>query len=139
MENMFELTDITPAQRNIAQRMQAESFSFNEGDIDCITDLELNINLSNHQSVQKNHTSIHRALYQEVKHHIEGVSSGMLFSKSFQLSTLLKYMQFLSSRVLFSKSLIKRFVKSSFFAVHFRVMERGSQPIRNFTANTLSF
>ena len=52
-------------------REECESFSFNEEDIGCITDLEMEINLTDNQPVQKKYTSIPQPLYPEVKQYIE--------------------------------------------------------------------
>ena len=48
-----------------------EPFSANDQDIGCVPGLQLDINLTDKQPVQKNYVSVPRPLYGEIKHYIE--------------------------------------------------------------------
>ena len=72
-------------QRNSVREMlleESESLSCDDGDIGCIPNLRLNINLSDSRAVQKNYNSIPRPLYQEVEHHIEDLLNKQFIAKS---------------------------------------------------------
>jgi len=69
-----DLSGLDHEQRIAAETMlreECESFSSNEDDIGCISDLEIEINLKDNQPVQKKYTSIPRPLYPEVKQYIK--------------------------------------------------------------------
>ena len=70
----IDLTGLTEQQRKVAKAMLREechSFARNDEDIGCINDLELGINLTTNEPVQKNYVSVPRPLYPEVKQYIE--------------------------------------------------------------------
>lgn len=70
----IDLGDLTEDQRATATQMlidEAESFSQNDTDIGCIPDLQMNLNLTDTQPVQRNYVRIPRPLYDEVKRYIE--------------------------------------------------------------------
>ena len=67
------LDDLTPEQQSVVKEMLYEergAFSVDDNDIACIKDLEMEINLTDQQPVQKNYTSIPRPLYPEVKYYL---------------------------------------------------------------------
>ena len=69
-----DLSGLTNEQQRVVQKMMHEehrAFATNEDDIGCIPDLEMDINLTDTQPVQKNYTAIPRSLYPEVKHYLE--------------------------------------------------------------------
>ena len=68
------LDELTQEQRSVVREMLCEersAFAVDDNDIGCIKDLEMEIHLTDKQPVQKNHTSIPRPLYPEVKHYLE--------------------------------------------------------------------
>ena len=70
----IDLGDLTEEQRATATQMlidEADSFSQNDADIGCIPDLQMNLNLTDAQPVQRNYVRIPRPLYDEVKRYIE--------------------------------------------------------------------
>jgi hypothetical protein len=50
---------------------EKESFSTSDGDIGCIEELEMKLNMKDQTPVQKTYNSIPRPLYPEVKQYIE--------------------------------------------------------------------
>ena len=82
---VVDLSDLDHDQRIAAETMlreECESFSFNEEDIGCIPDLEMEINLKDNQPVQKKYTSIPRPLYPEVKQYIEDLLNQNFITES---------------------------------------------------------
>ena len=63
-------------------REEYEPFAFSDKDIGCIPDLEMEINLKDHQPVQKKYTSVPRPLYPEVKQYIEDLLNQNFITKS---------------------------------------------------------
>ena len=67
-----DLSGLDNNQRIEAETMLREehaSFSTSGKDIGCLPDLEMEINLTDYQPVQKNYILVHRPLYPEVKLH----------------------------------------------------------------------
>lgn len=72
-------------QQIVAETMLREgykSFSSSEQDIDCIPDVEIDINLKESKQVQKKHTSSPRSLYPEVKQYIEDLLNQKFVTES---------------------------------------------------------
>ena len=70
----IDISALTVEQRRAASKLlieQADAFTSSEGDIGCIHDLKMNINLKDTTSVQRNYVLIPRPLYPEVKAYIE--------------------------------------------------------------------
>ena len=70
----LDLSELSEEQKEVASRMleeEIESFSANDQDIGCAPGLQLDINLTDKQPVQKNYVSVPRPLYGEIKHYIE--------------------------------------------------------------------
>lgn len=80
-----DLSGLTNEQQRVVRKMLHEehrAFATNEDDIGCIIDLEMDINLTDTQPVQKNYTAIPRPLYPEVKHYIEDLLNKNFIRKS---------------------------------------------------------
>ena len=70
----LDLGDLTEDQKAAAEKMlreEADSFSTDDSDIGCIPELQMNINVTDTQPVQKRYTSVPRPLYSEVKGYIQ--------------------------------------------------------------------
>lgn len=70
----IDLSGLSEEQRQIASKMLREechSFARTDDDVGCIEELELGINLTTSEPVQKNYISVPRPLYPEVKQYIE--------------------------------------------------------------------
>ena len=70
----LDLSELSEEQKEVASRMleeEMESFSANDQDIGCVPGLQLDINLTDKQPVQKNYVSVPHPLYGEIKHYIE--------------------------------------------------------------------
>ena len=81
----IDLTGLTEQQRKVAKAMLREechSFARNDEDIGCINDLELGINLTTNEPVQKNYVSVPRPLYPEVKQYIEDLLNRQFIKES---------------------------------------------------------
>ena len=66
----IDMSALTVEQRRAASRLlieQADAFASSEGDIGCIHDLKMNINLKGTTSVQRNYVPVPRPLYPELK------------------------------------------------------------------------
>ena len=69
-----DLSGLTIKQREQAEQLlreEADAFARNDNDIGCIPELQMDINLTDSQPVQKNYFAIPRPLYPEVKAYIE--------------------------------------------------------------------
>lgn len=80
-----ELGDLTEEQRQLATTMlqeEAESFAQDDGDMGCIKELQLDLELTDTTPVQKTYTSVPRPLYAEVKHYIEDLLNRGWITKS---------------------------------------------------------
>jgi hypothetical protein len=69
-----DLSSLTKEQYSVVAQMlmeEHESFATSNEDLGCIPDLEMQINLTDQQPVQKRYTSVPRPLYPEVKQYIE--------------------------------------------------------------------
>ena len=70
------LEHLTQQQQEIAQQMlfeESDVFARGEGDIGCIPDLQLKINVVDNKPVQKNYNSIPKPLYKEVKDYVQNL------------------------------------------------------------------
>ena len=79
------MSALTVEQRRAASRLlteQADAFASSEGDIGCIHDLKMNINLKDTTSVQRNYVPVPRPLYPEVKAYIEDLLNRGFIRKS---------------------------------------------------------
>ena len=63
-------------------REECHSFARNDEDIGCINNLELGINLTTYEPVQKNYVSVPRPLYPEVKQYIEDLLNKQFIKES---------------------------------------------------------
>ena len=63
-------------------REECNSFARSDEDVGCINDLELGINLTTHEPVQKNYVSVPRSLYLEVKQYIEDLLNKQFIKES---------------------------------------------------------
>ena len=61
---------------------ECDSFARNEDDVGCVEDLELEINLTNIEPVQKNYVTVPRPLYAEVKQYIEDLLNNNFIRES---------------------------------------------------------
>ena len=80
-----DLSGLNQYQRTVAEalsREEYESFTFSVEDIGCIPDLEMEINLKDHQPVQKKYISVPRSLYPEVKQYIEDLLNQNFITES---------------------------------------------------------
>ena len=80
-----DLCGLNQYQRTVAEAMlreEYEPFVFSDKVIGCIPDLEMEINLKDHQPVQKKYTSVPRPLYPEVKQYIEDLLNQNFITKS---------------------------------------------------------
>ena len=79
-----DLSDLTTEQQRQAREMlcqEADAFAQDDEDIGCIK-LQMKINLTDHEPVQKNYLSIPRPLYPEVKAYIEDLLNRNFIRKS---------------------------------------------------------
>jgi len=70
----IDLEHLNESERELVVKMlneEAESFSKNDDDIGCIPELQMKLELSDKEPVQKSYMSVPRPLYAEVKHYIE--------------------------------------------------------------------
>ncbi|CAB4023409.1 Hypothetical predicted protein [Paramuricea clavata] len=80
-----DLSALTERQRQVVTNMLKEechSFARNDEDIGYIKDLELEINLTTNEPVQKNYVSVPRPLYPEVKQYIEDLLNNEFIRES---------------------------------------------------------
>lgn len=80
-----DLSGLNQYQRTVAEAMlreEYEFFAFNDEDIGCIPDLEMEINVKDRQLVQKKYISVPRPLYPEVKQCIEDLLNQNFITKS---------------------------------------------------------
>ncbi len=80
-----DLSGLTSAQQSLVREMLREeraAFAADDDDIVCINDLQMEINLTDRQPVQKNYASIPRPLYPEVKHYLEDLLNKNFIRKS---------------------------------------------------------
>ena len=80
-----DMSGLNQFQRTVAKAMlreEYESFAFSDEDIGFIPDLEMEINLKDHQPVQKKYASVPRSLYPEVKQYIEDLLDQNFIAKS---------------------------------------------------------
>jgi hypothetical protein len=80
-----DLSCLTSEQQQQAKEMlrqEADAFAQDEEDVGCIEQLNMNINLTDNQPVQKNYLSIPRPLYPEVKAYIEDLLNRNFIRKS---------------------------------------------------------
>lgn len=80
-----DLSGLTQEEQEQAKRLlfeEADAFAANDDDVGCIPELQMNINLTNDQPVQKNYLSIPRPLYPEVKGYIEDLLNRGFSQKS---------------------------------------------------------
>ena len=80
-----DLSGLTERQRQVVANMLKEechSFARNDEDIGYIKDLELEINLTTNEPVQKNYVSVPRPLYPEVKQYIEDLLNNEFIRES---------------------------------------------------------
>ena len=80
-----DLRGLTIKQREQAEQLlreEADAFARNDDDIGCIPELQMDINLTDSQPVQKNYLATPRPLYQEVKAYIEGLLNRGFIRKS---------------------------------------------------------
>ena len=83
--NDIDLSTLNKKQKVAAGKMLLEeesSFAKGDNDIDCATDLQLEINLTDMKPVQKKYTSIPRPLFPEVKQYIEDLLNKQWIKKS---------------------------------------------------------
>ncbi|CAB4034837.1 Hypothetical predicted protein, partial [Paramuricea clavata] len=79
-----DLSDLTTEQQRQAREIlcrEADAFAQDDVDIGCIN-LQMKINLTDHEAVQKNYLSIPRPLYPEVKAYIEDLLNRNFMGKS---------------------------------------------------------
>ncbi len=84
-EPPVDLSSLTPRQQEVARKMlqeESSSFSANDDDIGCAEGLQMDINLSDHEPVQKSYISIPRPLYTEVKQYLQDLIAKGWISKS---------------------------------------------------------
>lgn len=70
----IDLEHLNESERELVVKMlneEAESFSKDDEDIGCIPELQMKLELSDKEPVQKSYMSVPRPLYAEVKHYIE--------------------------------------------------------------------
>ena len=80
-----DLNGLTNEQQSVVRKILHEehrAFVTNEDDMGCIPDMEMDINLTGTQLVQKNCTAILRPLYPEVKHYLEDLLNKNFIRKS---------------------------------------------------------
>ena len=80
-----DLSGLTEHQNQVVTMMLKEechSFARDEEDIGCIKDVELGINLTTNEPVQKNYVSLPRPLYPEVKQYIEDLLNKQFIRES---------------------------------------------------------
>ena len=80
-----DLSGLTSDQQSLVREMLREeraAFTAYDDDIGCINDLQMEINLTDRQPVQKNYASIPRPLYPEVKHYLEDLLNKNFIRKS---------------------------------------------------------
>ena len=80
-----ELSGLTIKQREQAEQLlreEADAFARNDNDIGCIPELQMDINLTDSQPVQKNYLAVPRPLYPEVKAYIEDLLNRGFIRKS---------------------------------------------------------
>ena len=80
-----DLSGLTSDQQSLVREMLREeraAFAADDDDIGCINDLQMEINLTDRQPVQKNYASIPRPLYPEVKHYLEDLLNKNFIRKS---------------------------------------------------------
>ena len=80
-----DLSGLTIKQREQAEQLlreEADAFARNGNDIGCIPELQMDINLTDSQPVQKNYLAVPRPLYPEVKAYIEDLLNRGFIRKS---------------------------------------------------------
>ncbi|KAK3752993.1 hypothetical protein QZH41_016307, partial [Actinostola sp. cb2023] len=80
-----DLSSLNKEQYSVVAQMlmeEHESFATSNEDLGCIPDLEMQINLTDQQPVQKRYTSVPRPLYPEVKQYIEDLLNQNIITKS---------------------------------------------------------
>ena len=80
-----DLSGLTIKQREQAEQLlreEADAFARNDNDIGCIPELQMDINLTDSQPVQKNYLAVPRPLYPEVKAYIEDLLNRGFIRKS---------------------------------------------------------
>ena len=80
-----DLSGLTIKQREQAEQLlreEADTFARNGNDIGCIPELQMDINLTDSQPVQKNYLAVPRPLYPEVKAYIEDLLNRGFIRKS---------------------------------------------------------
>ena len=81
----IDLSGLTAKQREQAKQLllaEADAFTTNDDDVGCILELEMDINMTSDEPVQKNYLSIPRPLYPEVKGYIEDLLNRGVIRKS---------------------------------------------------------
>jgi len=80
-----DLSGLTIKQRGQGEQLlreEADAFGRNDNDIGCIPELQMDINLTDSQPVQKSYLAVPRPLYPEVKAYIEDLLNGGFIRKS---------------------------------------------------------
>ena len=81
-----DLSHLTVEQRRAAEKMLKEeagaSFAKDDDDMDCIKNLQMNIQLNDDKPVQKSYLSVPRPLYQEVKEYLQDLMKRGWITKS---------------------------------------------------------
>ena len=72
--NDVDMSELTSEQRKTAKKLlieEADAFAIDDDDVGCISELQMDIKLSDTTPVQKNYVAVPRPLYPEVKAYIE--------------------------------------------------------------------